>query len=147
MSGVEVAGVVLGTLPLIIAALEGYSTAVGGVVDLTPLNREIRRLKARAEVEFFAFQQLMEAILEKTDIGDTERDALVKGDPQMWGEQGIRAIIHEYLGQRTEFFIDLSMKYAQILSGVASELQKVRVITYRLFRKLFLLFTDIERPQ
>ncbi|KAK3352049.1 hypothetical protein B0H65DRAFT_538022 [Neurospora tetraspora] len=63
MSGFEVAGLVLGALPLIISALEGYAKGAGAIQQWRFYTRELRILKRGLETEHVKLQNVCEKLL------------------------------------------------------------------------------------
>lgn len=63
MSGIEVAGLVLGALPLIISALEGYAKGAGAIQQWRFYKRELTTLKRGLETEHVKLQNVCEKLL------------------------------------------------------------------------------------
>ncbi|KAF4846956.1 hypothetical protein CGCSCA4_v005962 [Colletotrichum siamense] len=63
MSGFEVAGVVLGTIPLVISALEHYKQGISTIRKWRNYDRELRSLTRNLETERVRFQDVCEKLL------------------------------------------------------------------------------------
>lgn len=63
MSGFEVAGVVLGTIPLVISALEHYKQGISTIRKWRNYDRELRSLIRNLETERVRFQDVCEKLL------------------------------------------------------------------------------------
>jgi hypothetical protein len=63
MSGIEVAGIVLGAIPLVISGLEHYSEGAQTIRSMWDYPKEFATLSRRLRVENETFRNTMELIL------------------------------------------------------------------------------------
>lgn len=64
MSGLEVAGLVLGSLPLLISALEHYAEGVGTIKRMIRYKGEVKILQRELKVEYDLFCNTLEQLLD-----------------------------------------------------------------------------------
>jgi hypothetical protein len=94
MSGFEVVGVVLGTLPLVVSALENYANGVRTIRRLLQYKWEIKTLSTILEAEEVRFRNTCEVLIDGIDrAGEMEQLLKNPGGP-LW-KQGM-------LGERLE---------------------------------------------
>lgn len=91
MSGIEVAGLVLGALPLIITALETYKSTVSKVSKWRCYEREVHRLVVILNCENVRLQSICEKLLEGGSVARTVIAAMIEdpGGP-LWKDNGLR---------------------------------------------------------
>jgi hypothetical protein len=63
MSGIEVAGIVLGVIPLVVSGLEHYADGVSTIKVIFNYESEFRSLSRRLRVESNIFQNTVEILL------------------------------------------------------------------------------------
>jgi hypothetical protein len=130
MSGIEVAGLVLGALPILISALEGYSKGLqplktffkGHKPQLMALIRCLKHQK-------FLFRQNMRRLLlaaapiEEHDLAKSE-DVLT-----FMGRDDITKSVEQYLADdhSLDFFADILDEYKKYLEAIAGHLMGVSV--------------------
>lgn len=128
MSGFEVAGVVLGTIPLLISALENYKAGKGAVASIMKwrgqLDTLIFRLKGQRMLFYFDILELLRSagVDEVTDrIDISEEDCLLI-------LQGIKSSeqIQDYLGIHYFLFLEIVTRYETCLKTIAAKLRHVQ---------------------
>lgn len=107
MSGFEVAGVVLGTIPLLISALEHYKEGISTIRTWRNYDRELRSLIRNLETERVRFQDICEKLLVGL-VSQCQIESMVD-DPfgPAWHEERIRAKIQARLWRSFSNFEDI----------------------------------------
>ncbi|KAE9571649.1 hypothetical protein CGCF415_v006613 [Colletotrichum fructicola] len=107
MSGFEVAGVVLGTIPLVISALEHYKQGISTIRTWRNYNRELRILILSLETERVRFQDVCEKLLVGL-VSPCQIESMVE-DPfgPAWQEDVIQAKIKARLWRSFSIFEDI----------------------------------------
>jgi hypothetical protein len=99
MSGFEIAGVVLGVLPLIITALEDYGEGIRTIKSMIGYKELVRNLVLDFQIETRSFQRGCEKLLSRLQIPPEEVEELLqfpKG--KKWNDPALDAKIQELLG-------------------------------------------------
>ncbi|KAL8364656.1 hypothetical protein RB595_003777 [Gaeumannomyces hyphopodioides] len=127
MSGFEVAGLVLGAIPLVISALEHYRAGKGVTSSLVKwrghLNTLIYRLKLQRT---FFYLQILDLLREARVSGIAN-----KGDPtedecvEILRRVETEAELEEYLGDLFEMFLEILGRYQKCLRTIASKLGNI----------------------
>ncbi|KAJ0353549.1 hypothetical protein KNSL1_001979 [Colletotrichum chrysophilum] len=107
MSGFEVAGVVLGTIPLVISALEHYKQGISTIRTWRNYNRELRILILSLETERVRFQDVCEKLLVGL-VSPCQIESMIE-DPfgPAWQEDVIQAKIKARLWRSFSIFEDI----------------------------------------
>lgn len=97
MSGIEVVGVVLGTIPLLISALEHYRHSASAIRIWRRYDRELKSLTTDLENERIRLQDVSEKLLTGI-VPDSKVDDMVN-DPfgPAWHEDAVRKMIEARL--------------------------------------------------
>ena len=99
MSGFEIAGVVLGILPLIITALEGYGEGIKTISSMIGYRELVRNLVLDFQIETRSFQRGCEKLLSRLQIPPDEVDELLKSPKgEQWNDPTLDAKIQKLLG-------------------------------------------------
>ncbi|KAI1170208.1 hypothetical protein F4777DRAFT_595397 [Nemania sp. FL0916] len=128
MSGFEIAGVVLGAIPLIISALENYKASRSALAAIVKyhgqLDRLLYKLKIQQTALYFDLVQLLrnaeiEEVEERADI--SPGDCLLIVQSQRNGAQ-----LQKYLGTHYDTFLDILKRYEQCLKKIAKKLKHIQ---------------------
>ncbi|KAK6824639.1 hypothetical protein PG987_012133 [Apiospora arundinis] len=128
MSGFEIAGVVLGAIPLLISALEHYKSGKSTVATLVQwqgqLDTLLFRLKNQKLSFFFDILELLrsanvEDVIDNPEI--TETECL-----QVLSNAKTGAHLQDYLGQHYDAFIEILGRYESCLKLIARKLKHIR---------------------
>ena len=106
MSGFEVAGIVLGALPLLISALEHYAEGINTAKRFWRYKTEIRSLILQINTERSIFINTVEQLL--TGVVEAKQMACLISFPagQMWQEMGIEADLKNRLRGSYEIYLE-----------------------------------------
>ncbi|KAI8211608.1 hypothetical protein K4K52_010122 [Colletotrichum sp. SAR 10_76] len=107
MSGFEVAGIVLGTIPLLISALEHYKEGISTIRAWRNYDRELRSLIRNLQTERVRFQDVCEKLLVGL-VSQRQIESMVD-DPfgPAWQEEKVRAKIEARLWRSFNNFEDI----------------------------------------
>jgi len=99
MSGFEVAGVVLGVLPLIISALEDYGEGINTIKSMIAYKELVANLVLDFQIETRSFERGCEKLLARLQIPSDEVEELLKSPKgKNWNDPALDARIQELLG-------------------------------------------------
>ncbi|KAI3317382.1 hypothetical protein HD806DRAFT_515334 [Xylariaceae sp. AK1471] len=128
MSGFEVAGIVLGAIPLLISALEHFKTGRGAVATFVKYNGLLddllHRLGTQRLLFYFDILQLLrnagvEGVVDRAGV--TEDDCLLILQDAKTGIQ-----LQEYLGLHYDTFLNTLGRYENCLKKIAKKLKHIR---------------------
>ncbi|KAK8033512.1 hypothetical protein PG991_002910 [Apiospora marii] len=127
MSGLEIAGVILGTFPLLVSALEHYKDGKGALASLLrsrgQLDALIRRLKLQHKLFYVDVLHLLRGVgIEEVVIGDlTEEECIaILRDPKN------TILVGEYLGNVYGTFLEILRRYESYLKMIAGKLGHIK---------------------
>ncbi|KAI1773628.1 hypothetical protein F4818DRAFT_452687 [Hypoxylon cercidicola] len=124
MSGFEVAGVVLGAIPLIISALEHYKAGKGVAASFVKWRGQLDTLIFRLKLQrtFFYLQILellrsagVEHVVDRLDVTEEECLLILRNSKN-------GAKVKEYLGLLYDTFLDVLDRYEKCLKAIAAKL-------------------------
>lgn len=123
MSGLEVAGVVLGAIPLLIAGLEHYAEGASTVKRIFHAPREFRSLGRRLRVEHDIFRNALELLL--TDcVDDTSiQDLLDDVGGSRWSEPEIDAALRSKLQNSYPVYLETVQDMNKTLLALRARLR------------------------
>ncbi|KAI9374699.1 hypothetical protein BJX61DRAFT_550929 [Aspergillus egyptiacus] len=136
-TGVETAGLVLGSLPLLIAALEHYDGISRPTKDFFAWRKQRRRLIQELYTLRASYDQAISLLLKPIDPVETA--AMINGPlNQLWASGPIADCLREILGTTYDPLRLTIAEIAEILSDIAAHLnlqksQKVRYTTLLLY--------------
>lgn len=97
MSGVEIAGLVLGALPLVIHTLESYSQGVKSVKRFIKYRRELESVHRRLGLEVEMFRNICEELLTGLVPADKITDMLDGPTGPAWSDPDIEQLLKKRL--------------------------------------------------
>lgn len=104
MSGFEVAGIVLGGIPLVISALEHYKNGVSLVQRYRRYERELQRLIRNLETEQVKLQNVCEKLLDGI-VSPSLIDKMVENPGgELWSKQETQKAIRTRLWKSWDVF-------------------------------------------
>lgn len=105
MSGLEVAGVVLGSLPLVISALEHYAAGVATAKRYFRYKSELRSLVLQMNTERSIFINTMEQLLTGIVRIEHMSEFVSNIGSAVWKEQGIDELLRKRLGNAHDAYM------------------------------------------
>lgn len=120
MSGFEIAGVILGGLPLLISFLENYTKIVEAGHTWRRFARQVRRLSQEIETERVIFKDTCEKFLVGI-VPPSEVDKMIQNPGSWWGE-AIPNVLHSRLGESFNSFRNIIQDMEQTYEDIKKKL-------------------------
>lgn len=99
MSGFEIVGVILGTLPLIVKGAENYSRFADSLAKWKRYRFELRKFVNDVDIERLNFESLCKRLLICTDLPAERQYELLNGkDAQAWKDADLEKVLTRSLG-------------------------------------------------
>lgn len=92
MSGIEIVGLVLGSIPLLISALDHYGNGVRTIVRWWDYHRELRSIRRLLMAEYHVFRSTVERLLEGLLPGPVLDDLMNSTMLEDWRDKDILAV-------------------------------------------------------
>lgn len=147
MSGVEAAGLVLGALPLIIAALEHYAQGVSILKRLRRFHHELRGVIGQLRTEFLIFTNTCEILLQGI-VRDNDLMCRLLEDPggELWSDSNLDARLKERLRGAHEDYLETVSHMKQVMEEFETRLRldKDGEVSDRMLRRLRSIVADLE---
>jgi hypothetical protein len=136
MSGIEVAGLVLGAIPIVVAALKGYKEAKQRYIWFMSKEAHIDRLIQSLNEQVYFIKSDVEVALRSTDLEqDRIRSVLTDPDLSLWHDDEVIDAISDYLGEGLPLYLNTLERCQQTictivnnLNGLVSDTTKVSVL-------------------
>jgi len=128
MSGIEIAGIVLGVIPLVISALESYKAGKGTAASLVKWRGHLDTLIFRLKLQrTFFYLQVLELLREArvTEIAD-EVDLTEEECVSVLRDAKAGAQIRDFLGPLHDTFLEVLGRYEGCLQEIASKLGHIK---------------------
>ncbi|KAK8225703.1 hypothetical protein HDK77DRAFT_487765 [Phyllosticta capitalensis] len=123
MSGIEVAGIVLGALPLIIEAMKQYADGTTTVKRFIFYEEPLRDLSLELRTQYVICQntceELLGGIAPPGDIAGLLQDM----DGELWKRQDLKPAIRKRLGRSYEEFVATMIRMGEVVKEIASKLK------------------------
>lgn len=106
MSGVEIAGIVLGSIPLVISGLEHYADGIRTIQVLCNASREFKTLARKLKAEEIVYRNTLSVLL--NDCIAVEEQATLIQNPAGggWSNNGVQAALRKRLQCSYDSFMD-----------------------------------------
>ena len=111
MSGVEIVGFLLGSLPLAISACEHYREGLDPLKDYLRYDRTLKTLHTRLRLQQALYEGTLQRLL-LSELSEAQTNALFQGleylvDTKLWGTKEIEEKVHRKLGGQYKTFMDV----------------------------------------
>jgi hypothetical protein len=122
MSGVEVAGLLLGAIPIVVAALKTYKETKQRYIWFMSKEAYIDRLIQSLNEQVYFIKSDVEVALRSTDLKPESIKSILAGpDLSPWNDHEVADAIRDYLGEGFELYVDaLERCQATICTIIAS---------------------------
>lgn len=132
MSGIEVAGLVLGAIPLVISGLEHYGECAQFIKSIRDYPKEFATMSRRLRMEQATFRNTMELILSSCVRGRSLEQMLADPAGQSWEEADMEQELQHILQTSYSVFIETVISMSEALTDFMGRLRlgpdgKVRV--------------------
>lgn len=123
MSGIEIAGLLLGAFPLLISALEHYRQSAEVFEDLWRIKREYRKCKNEIKLQEIDFETNLKRFLLPLVVDDNEIAALIAEPGGMkWKDPALEDMLKNRLPKSYELFLDTINDIKSTVDGLKEEL-------------------------
>lgn len=123
MSGVEVAGLLLGAFPLLISALEHYRQGAEVLEDWWHIRKEYKKCKNEIKVQELAFEDNLERLLLPLIVDDDEIAALIaKPGDMKWKDTKLEDKLKRRLPKSYDLFLDTIYDIKSTMDDLKEEL-------------------------
>ncbi|KAL1392316.1 hypothetical protein HDK64DRAFT_250669 [Phyllosticta capitalensis] len=123
MSGIEVAGLVLGALPLIIKAMEQYADGVTTVKKFVFYKGPLEDLSLELRVQYVICQNTCEELLGGIAAPGDIAGLLQDVDGDLWERQDLKPAIRQRLGRSYEEFVATIIRMEEVIKEIANKLK------------------------
>lgn len=111
MSGIEIVGVLLGSLPLAISALEHYKEGMDVIDDFRYYHSVLKSLKTKLDIQQELYRNTLKRLL-LSELSLAEVHALFpepgsEGRDPLWGTKDIEEKLSRKLGDKFGLFMDV----------------------------------------
>ena len=128
MSGIEIAGLVLGAFPLFISALEHYRETAEVFEDWWQIKKEYKKCKNEIKVQELAFEGNLERFLLPLVVEDEEIEALI-AEPggSRWQDHEMEEKLKSRLPRSYDLFLDTIHDIQDTMDKLGEELGVSRI--------------------
>ncbi|KAF2737057.1 hypothetical protein EJ04DRAFT_410694, partial [Polyplosphaeria fusca] len=123
MSGIEIAGLVLGAFPILIYALESYREGAEGLVDWWQIKRAYTRCRQDLTYHQLMFEGNVERLLSPLVVDDDELKSLM-ADPagQAWEDKELEERLKARLPKSYKLFLEIMGDINKLMESLKKEL-------------------------
>lgn len=123
MSGIEIAGLVLGAFPLIITALERYREGAELLSDWWRIQRAYKSCKREVEYHRILFETNVEEFLLPLVVDNEELKALMDSPAgEEWDDPELEERLQQRLPKSYNLFIDIMGEIRQLMEKLLKEM-------------------------
>jgi hypothetical protein len=122
MSGVEVAGLLLGVIPLVISALEHYEDFIGPSVAFVKYHGNLGRAVRELRNQHALFEQTILILLAPITKPEERSDMIDNSDSELWKDAGIEQALREALGGAYPAYMSVFHDIQRIIISIALKL-------------------------
>ncbi|KAL2861219.1 uncharacterized protein BJX67DRAFT_367074 [Aspergillus lucknowensis] len=123
MSGIEVAGLVLGAIPIVVAALKSYKEAKQRYIWFMSKEAHIDRLIQSLNEQAYFIKSDVEVALRSTDLEQARIESLLT-DPglSLWNDDEVADAIRDYLGDGFQLYMNALERCQQKICTIINNL-------------------------
>ena len=123
MSGIEIAGIILGAFPLLISALEHYRETAEVLEDWWQIKKEYKKCKNEIKIKELGFENNLERFLLPLIVDDHDIAALIT-DPggEKWKDPDLELKLKSRLPKSYDLFLDTISEINATMDGLKDEL-------------------------
>ena len=123
MSGIEVAGLLLGTFPLLISALEHYRQTAEVLEDWWQIKKEYKKCKNEIKVQELVFENNLERFLLPLVVDDDDVNELMSEPGGLkWRDPALEQKLIDRLPRSYDLFLDIMHDIQATMEGLQEEL-------------------------
>ena len=126
MSGAEIAGLVLASLPIAISFLEHYSEGVDTLKDYLRYGRTLKDLRTRLRIQHALYENTLKQLL-LSELPKIQANSLFETsehlvDTKLWGSKDIEEKLQNKLGDQYITFMDVIAEMEGIMTKLMYKL-------------------------
>lgn len=125
MSGLEIAGLVLGSIPLVIAALEHYEDIMASKRSFFSYVAELEHATRSLACEQVLFQQSMKSLLKPITRDHELRDMLDNTASPLWKESSINSALEDHLDIAFVTYMEVVQAIEAIIKKVSTKIKNL----------------------
>jgi excinuclease UvrABC helicase subunit UvrB len=133
MSGIEVAGLVLGSIPLIISALESYNEGLDPVKSFIRWERELPQFIRKLRNQHVHFAQTTRLLLEPITTEFELAEMLSEPSGKLWKDDDMTGKLKDKLQESYHAYQSTITDIERIMKKIASKLDLERATEVRTF--------------
>jgi hypothetical protein len=123
MSGIEVAGIVLGAIPLVISGLEHYAEGARTIRSMWNYPQDFKNLSIRLRTEDAIFRNTMERLLYDCEGNRGLEDMLTQPGGSAWAETQVERELHRILQGSYTVFLEGIVRMNETLAAFIKRLR------------------------
>ena len=127
MAGLESIGVVLGSIPLVISALEHYRDGLDPLKDYFRYDCTLKSFRIQLRIQEDIFQGTLKLLLSRDlsphEVRDLFPDAGQHRDVGLWGTPEIDTKLHKRLGSKYDAFMDAVREMKSVMRKLMEGLE------------------------
>lgn len=117
MSGIEIVGLVLGSVPLVISALEHYKEGIDVISDFRNYRSTLKSLKTKLSIQEELYRGTLQRLL-LSELSPFEVHALfpepgAEGSTALWGTKDVDVKLRRKLGAKFDLFMGVVAEVGQ----------------------------------
>jgi hypothetical protein len=125
MSGIEIAGLMLGAIPLVIAALEHYEDLITPAKNFVNFQGELGRAIQELWNQYTFFEQSMEVLLRPVTTDQELSEMIDNTNSKLWQDPAIEQDLQRNLGKAYPSYMRTVNDIQKIMIGIAMKLRNV----------------------
>ena len=122
MSGLEIAGVVLGVIPLFVSAIEHYEDGIRPfrTLKLAIYRQELSSYRAKLSVEYGLYTNTLEELLTDIVCEDEASSMITQGYGPVWKQSGLDDKLKRRLGNAHTTYLLVMKQMQDVMAKIAS---------------------------
>ncbi|KAK6331780.1 hypothetical protein TWF718_002321 [Orbilia javanica] len=125
MSGIEIAGLVLGAIPLVISALEHYEDIIGPTKAFFKFQGELDHAIRELRVQYTLFEQSMEVLLRPITTDHQLNDMIDNSNSNLWQDPDIEEELRKNLGRAYPSYMSTVDRIQSIMTRIALKFDNI----------------------
>jgi len=130
MSGIEIAGLVLGAIPLIVAALEHYEDIISPGKALYRFHGELGRAIQELGNQHALFEQSIEVLLRPITTDQELSEMMDNTNSDLWQDPEIEQHLRNHLGKAYSPYTRTMVEIQRVMIGIASKLDNLEGVKH-----------------
>jgi hypothetical protein len=124
MSGIEVAGLVFGILPILVEVVKSYSTVADGLHTLRHYSREVKSISLQVNVQNGIFLNHCRLLLRLVEDEKAAEDMLEDGSDRRWTSKELNDKLNDVLRDSFELCCNIIEETKDVIDEIKEEMEK-----------------------